>query len=70
MYLIYRKDVFWDLKLCPLQRGLSYCVLIWKSPLSEVHCTMGETFTHHTLRRITTTTFKHRPSKLHSLEGL
>ena len=27
-----REDVFWDIKLYPLQRGLSYCVLTRESP--------------------------------------
>ena len=31
-----REDVFWDLKSCPLYRGLLYFVLVRESPLWEV----------------------------------
>ena len=37
-YKHYMEELFWDLKLCPLWKGLLYCVLVWESPLSEVHC--------------------------------
>ena len=36
MYKNYIRGVFWDFKLCPLQKNLLFCVLMWESPLLEV----------------------------------